>query len=156
MTGYFAEEDLAVGIGLPAVYPDAAVAPARADARRDLPFVRLPRRIRDPAAQILLVAGLQRVLSGFIGEPLRRGGRAVGVVEIDHDVGGDGSRRFGDALPQAVHHGQVHPPGIRRDDHDLGLSVRQDQRRGRQVAFDRLDESFPRTEAEGPDTQWEG
>ena len=53
----------------------------------------------------------------------------------------------------AVHHPPFHPSGIRRHDHDLCLAVRQHQRRGRQIAFDRLDEPLPRTEAKGPDSQ---
>lgn len=153
MIRHFPEKDVAVWIGLPPVHPKGAFAPARADACGNKAGVGFTHRFRDPPAEILLVARLKGDLAGLVGEPLGHGRRAVGVIQVDHDVGGRRAHRFGNRFPQSVHHLQFHPAGIRRYDHDLCLAIGQHQRRGRQVAFDRLDEPLPRTEAKGPDPQ---
>ena len=89
----------AVGTRLPTVDADMGFTPPRPDPGRLQRPVGFHARLHQPFDEPFLVGALKPHLFGRVGQEIRQCRTAVGMVEIDQDMGRRRSHRLADAAP---------------------------------------------------------
>ena len=97
--GILSQHVPSVGTGLPTVDADMGFTPTGPDPGRLQRPVGCRARLHQPLDELFLVGPLQPHLPGRVGQEIGEGRTAVGMVEIDQDMGSRSSHRLADAAP---------------------------------------------------------